>query len=116
MSSRLTFNEAQHSYWLADPLTGRKARVPSVSSLKNTLYQFGGERWYIQQAAEALSGNWDAIVETAPPLRGKRWNGQRQSALPTRAISGAPCITTASTYGPGRHRTCQRNTPGTFNR
>lgn len=69
MPSRLTFNEGNHTYWLADKRTGRRVRAPSVSSLKNTLYQFAGERWYVQQSAEALDDIWQDLTETAPPLR-----------------------------------------------
>lgn len=70
--SRLTFNEPSHTYWLESAENGKRSRVPSVSSLKNTLFQFAGERWYISQSAEALQSSWDSIAESAPPMRGER--------------------------------------------
>lgn len=69
MTSRLTFNEGNHVYWLADPATGKKRRVPSVSALKNTLHAFGGERWYLQMASQAGAQAWEDIARQAPTMR-----------------------------------------------
>ena len=66
--TRLTYSDGNHSYWLADP-AGKKRRVPSVSALKKTLHQFGGERWYIGQAARAVADDWDALNALTPAER-----------------------------------------------
>jgi hypothetical protein len=69
--TRLTFTEGGfgRTYWLASPDTGKRRRVPSVSALKNTLHAFGGEGWYLQQAAQAAALAWDDIAAAAPTMR-----------------------------------------------
>lgn len=71
MTSRLSFNESNHTYWLADKVHYRKSRAPSVSALKNTLYPFTGERWYLREAGQALTDDWDILAATPLPLRGE---------------------------------------------
>ena len=67
--TRLTFTEGNHAYWLADPDTGKKRRVPSVSALKKTLHPFEGERYFLGLAADAAAAQWDNIDALAPTSR-----------------------------------------------
>jgi len=68
MTSRLTFSEGNHTYWLADE-AGKKRRAPSVSALKRCLHQFGGDRWYIGETAAAVADHWPELHELPPPSR-----------------------------------------------
>lgn len=67
--TRLTFTPGNHSYWLADPDTGKKRRIPSVSSLKKTLHAFDGERYFLGIAADTASDEWDHVAGLAPTSR-----------------------------------------------
>lgn len=69
MASRLTFTAGNHAYWLADPDTGKKQRIPSVSALKKTLHVFDNDTWKAGQIADAIADDWDSIAGRAPVLR-----------------------------------------------
>lgn len=69
MTSRLTFSEGNHQYRLADPTTGKKLLIPSVSALKKTLHAFDGERYFLGLAADAAADDWDTFAQLAPTSR-----------------------------------------------
>ena len=68
MPSRLSFTPANHTYWLADD-TGKRKRIPSVSSLKKTLHTFDNDTWKAQQIADATTEDWDRIHALPPTSR-----------------------------------------------
>lgn len=78
--SRLSFSEGNHSYWLRDD-DGKKRRVPSVSSLKKTLHQFDGERWYINEAATAAADAWAELADLPATSRQARIVQLAQAAI-----------------------------------
>lgn len=79
--SRLSFIEGNHTYWLADAGSGKKQRVPSVSSLKKTLHQFDGERWYISETAAAVTAALGDLVDLPPTYRHEKIVALAQAAI-----------------------------------
>lgn len=60
--SRLSFSSGNHSYWLRDPLTGKKQRITSVSSLLNQQAKPALVKWAAREAANYAADNWDALT------------------------------------------------------
>lgn len=75
--SRLTFTPGNHTYWLRDTGTGKKSRVPSVTTLLSQLDKPALKRWAANTAADYAVDYWDDLASM--PL------SQRRSA-----IAGAP--------------------------
>jgi len=67
--TRLRFDTSTHVYWLADPDTGKRRRVPSVSGLKSTIYPFEGERYHVRTVADWVADRWDALAAAPPSAR-----------------------------------------------
>lgn len=60
--TRLTFTPGSHAYWLLDPDTGKKQRVPSVTTLLNQLAKPALVKWAARVAAEYAQDYWDDLA------------------------------------------------------
>ena len=60
--TRLTFTPGSHAYWLADPTTGRKQRIPSVTGLLSQLDKPALKRWAANTAADYATDQWDTLA------------------------------------------------------
>jgi hypothetical protein len=60
--SRLTFTPGNHAYWLMDPDTGKRGRVPSVTTLLNQLAKPALVKWAARVAAEYAQDYWDDLA------------------------------------------------------
>jgi hypothetical protein len=60
--TRLTFSPGNHAYYLADPDTGEKQRVTSVTTLLNLLAKPALVKWAARTAAGYAIDNWDALA------------------------------------------------------
>lgn len=69
MTSRLTFTESSHSYWLADPDTGKKQRLPSVTTLLKLLDKPQLKRWAANTAADFAIDHWNDLAALSPSER-----------------------------------------------
>jgi hypothetical protein len=97
MTSRLTFNPVNHSYYLADPDTGKKTRLPSVTTLLGQLDKPALKKWAARTAADFAIDHWDNLA-TEPP-------SQRHAA-----IANAPWVSrdTAAAKGTAVHALAER--------
>jgi hypothetical protein len=77
MTTRLTFTAGNHSYWLADPDTGKKQRLTSVTTLIKQLDAPALKRWAANTAADYAVDHWDDLAQLS-------WSERRS------AIAGAP--------------------------
>lgn len=68
--TRLTFTPGNHAYWLADPDTGRKQRLTSVTALLNLLGKPALVKWAARAAADHAIDHWDDLA--ALPLSERR--------------------------------------------
>jgi hypothetical protein len=95
--TRLTFNPGNHSYYLADPDTGKKERLPAVSTLLNTLAKPALTQWAARVAAAYATDHWDELA--LQPLSARR-----------AAIAAAAKVTkdTAAAKGTAVHALAER--------
>jgi len=70
-TTRLTFNDSNHSYYLRRP-NGRRTRIPSVSTLVRLLHPFDNDRWKVGRAMEGAAAQFDDIAALVPGLRRDR--------------------------------------------
>ena len=73
--TRLTFSAGNHQYWLRDPESGRKQRLPSVTTLLGLLDKPALKRWAANAAADYATDNWDELAAMRP--------SERRSAIAT---------------------------------
>ena len=99
--SRLTFTPGNHAYYLADPDTGKKQRVTSVTTLLNLLAKPALVKWAARSAADYAVNEWDHLA--ALPLM------ERQ-----KAIASAPDLAknTAAAKGTAIHDLAERMVAG----
>lgn len=86
--TRLTFTPGNHAYWLADPDTGRKTRVTSVSALTGMLDKPALKRWAANTAADYATDYWDDLAALSPSERRKAIAGAPWQARDKKAASG----------------------------
>ncbi len=67
--TRLTFTAGNHAYWLADPTTGKKSRLPAVSTLLNQMAKPQLINWAARIAADYAVDNWDDLGHEPPSQR-----------------------------------------------
>lgn len=89
--TRLTFTAGNHSYWLADPDTGRKQRLTSVTTLLAQLDKPALKRWAANTAADYATDHWDELAGMAPSKRraaiaGAPWQASGKAAARGTAI------------------------------
>jgi hypothetical protein len=99
--SRLTFTPGNHAYYLADPDTGKKQRVTSVTTLLNLLAKPALVKWAARSAADYAVNEWDHLAAMPPMDRQK-------------AIAGAPDLAknTAAAKGTAIHDLAERMVAG----
>ena len=88
MSSRLSFTAGSHAYYLADPATGKKTRVPSVTTLLGQLAKPALVRWAARAAADFASDNWESLSGLTPAERRKMIAAAPDQARNTAAAKG----------------------------
>lgn len=88
MSTRLSFSPGNHSYWLADPDTGKKSRVASVTTLLNQLDKPALKKWAPRVAAEYAVDHWDTLAHQPPSERRKAIAEAPWSTMQRAAASG----------------------------
>jgi hypothetical protein len=86
--TRLSFSPGNHSYYLADPDTGKKASIPSVTTLLNQLAKPALVKWAARAAADYASDNWDALAHMTPSERRKQIAAAPDQARNTAAARG----------------------------
>lgn len=68
--TRLTFTPGNHAYWLADPDTGKKTRLTSVTGLLGLLGKPALVKWAARAAADHAIDHWDDLA--ALPMSERR--------------------------------------------
>ena len=86
--SRLTFTPGNHAYFLADPITGKKQRLTSVTTLLSQLDKPALKRWAANTAADYATDHWDDLAGMPPSKR-------------RAAIAGAPWQTSSKAAARG---------------
>lgn len=86
--TRLTFTAGNHAYWLADPGTGRKTRITSVTSLTGMLDKPALKRWAANTAADYATDYWDDLTALSPSERRKAIAGAPWQTRDKKAASG----------------------------
>lgn len=86
--SRLTFSPGNHSYWLRDPATGKKERLPSVTTLLGQLDKPALKRWASGVAADYATDNWDELTAMRPSERRAAISGAPWASRDRAAASG----------------------------
>jgi len=86
--SRLTFTPGNHSYWLADPDTGRKERLTSVTTLLGQVAKPQLVKWAARAAAEYAGDHWDDLAAMPPSERVRRITAAPDQARNTAAARG----------------------------
>ena len=85
--TRLTHTPGNHAYWLTDPDTGTKQRLPSVTTLLNMLAKPAFVRWAANQAASYAADNWEELahlpISERIKLIGSAAEQNRQTAAAT---------------------------------
>ena len=89
--SRLTFTPGNHSYWLADPTTGKKSRLTSVTTLLGQLDKPQLKRWAANTAGDFAADHWDELATLTPSARAKQiaaapWQSRDKAAAKGTAI------------------------------
>ena len=89
--SRLTFTPGNHTYWLADPVTGKKHRLPSVTGLLGMLDKPQLKRWAARTAADYAADHWDDLAQLTPSARARQiaaapWQERDRAAASGTAI------------------------------
>lgn len=69
VATRLTFNPGNHSYYLRNPDSGRKERLPSVTTLLGLLDKPALKRWAANTAADYATDHWDELTGMRPSER-----------------------------------------------
>jgi hypothetical protein len=88
VTSRLTFAAGSHAYYLADPVTGKKTRLPSVTTLLGQLAKPALVKWAARAAADYASDYWDTLAAMPPAERRKMIAAAPDQARNTAAAKG----------------------------
>lgn len=88
MTSRLTFTEGNHSYWLLDPDTGKKRRLPSVTTILGQMAKPALVKWAAREAAEYAVDYWDDLAAMPPAERRKLIAGAADRKKTSAAAKG----------------------------
>ena len=86
--TRLSFSPGNHSYWIADADTGKKSRVPSVTTLLGQLDKPALKKWAPRVAAEYAVDHWDTLTHEPPGERRKAIAEAPWSTVKRAAASG----------------------------
>jgi hypothetical protein len=100
--TRLTFSAGGHAYYLADPLTGKKTRVTSVTTLLNLLAKPALVRWAARTAADYAVDHWDDLGAMSLTDRQKQIAAAPDQSRNEKAASGTAIHALAESMLAGR--------------